>query len=75
MPLVVPTEKGARGLYETSYSLAWAYDIQDLQQALSDLLKHNLDKDPPYLYSIKGGPVYDQGSQRWYQAYVAHRNF
>jgi len=75
MPLVVPKEKGARGLYETSYDLVWANHIEDLRQELSELLKHNLDKNATYLFSVKGGPVYDESSKRWYQAYVSHRNY
>ena len=55
--------------------LVWANHIEDLRQELSELLKHNLDKNAPYLFSVKGGPVYDESSRRWYQAYVSHRNY
>jgi hypothetical protein len=72
MPIVVPNEHGMTGLYETSYSIKWAPNIEELAHDVSELLKHNLDPNSVYITSIKGGPVYEPNTKRWYQAYVSH---
>jgi len=72
MPIVVPNEHGMTGIYETSYSVMWATNLGELAQDVSDLLASNLDPNSVYIRSIKGGPVYDPNTKRWYQAYVSH---
>ena len=75
MPIVVHQERGARGLYETSYDFISVKSILDLPREISALLKHNSNKNASHIFTIKGGPVYDPDTMYWYQAYVAHSNW
>ena len=75
MPIIVPNKEGARGLYETSYSVLSSKLIHELEYEVSQILKKNLDKLSPFIYAVTGGPVYVAEEQKWYQAIVAHRNY
>lgn len=64
-----------KGLYETSYFMIWAPEIEELAHDMSEILQQNLEPQPLYIYSVKGGPVYEPNKKRWYQAYVSHRTY
>jgi hypothetical protein len=57
---------------EHSYHLVSADNLQQLSQNVSKVLNGNFEESRTFIATIKGGPVYDSKTEKWYQAYVTN---